>query len=170
MAVPVALKAFVGIVLPFQSEELRKLGVTGLELLAGRKTVIRQVVAPSVLDPQVDEATERPAGLLQPLAAVDSVEVEDDTRIRRSGPSQKTLVVSLDQANRPIGHFNLPIAEFPSDVRHEGAEMGPGHIDLGNDLGCSFLRAELLVEPPMVVVDVEAELVRVRPVELPRRG
>ena len=46
----------------------------------------------------------------------------------------------------------------------------PRDVDLGDHLRRALFRAELRVQPQVIVVEIRAHLVRIRPVDLPRRG
>lgn len=71
VTIPIALKAFLGVVFAFQPRELDELGIAGLDLFAGRPPVIGQEVAAIVLDRPVDDAAVGP-GLLLDNAPLDA--------------------------------------------------------------------------------------------------
>src|SRR2546430_9298237 len=86
VTVPVALESLVGIEATLGAEELRELRVARLHLLACREPMIRQVVAPTVAPPQVDEMAELVRRALHLLRGVDDVQVENHARIGVPGP------------------------------------------------------------------------------------
>lgn len=58
VAIPIALKPLLRIILLFQTEELDELGITRLHLLAGGPTVVSQEVPAAEFDCTVDNSTE----------------------------------------------------------------------------------------------------------------
>src|SRR5213592_1377935 len=169
MAIPVTLETLVGVVLPLEPQEVDELRVAGLDLAACGPAVIRQVVAAARAERKVDEPAKRVGRSRDPLGSVHDVQIEDHAGPGLPGPGQEALVVALDEADRSVDDRGPMLAEACPDVVDEARQGGARNVDLGDYLGRGRGGAELPVQALVVVVDVETELVRVRPVALTGR-
>ena len=75
MAVPVALEAFLRVVLSLETQEVNELRIAGLHLLAGREAVIGEEVTAAVFDQAVDDAAEVLGRLAFAFVGVQDVQV-----------------------------------------------------------------------------------------------
>src|SRR5437667_2383287 len=96
MPIPIALKAFVRIELPFQCQKLGEPGITALDLLTRSKLVIRQIITSFVTNRQINEPTKGFRGILDALFRVFSMHGENYTSIGLARPREDTFVISLD--------------------------------------------------------------------------
>src|SRR5262245_59262224 len=170
VAVPVALEALVGVPEALEAQELGELGIGGRDLRARGVTVIREEIAAAVGERDVDQAPEVVGRPGQRLRRVLGVEVEDHARVAVARPRQERLAVALDQPHGAVDHVHGEGPGVAADRVEEPRQLGPARVDLGDDLARGGAGTEPAIEPGVVAVEVDAELVGVRPVALAAGG
>src|SRR2546422_870569 len=146
VAIPVALKHLIRIVLLFQPQKLANLWITAFKLILARPPAIRQVVAPAVADPEIDEVAERVRRAIERGGRMLDMQIEDHAGIAVARPSQTRLVILLNQADCPVNHVGLPLAQGDAGLLHERRQPRPLHIDFRNHLGRLHLHAERAIQ------------------------
>src|SRR6266496_2639651 len=119
MPVPVALKAFVRIVLPLELEELRKLRITAFDLLPRSVAMIRQIISASSLRRHDNQPAKGVRRALQSFRAMDRMEIEDCARVRLLCPSQEALVIALDEAYSAVDQINFVFPKVSPNLIEE---------------------------------------------------
>src|SRR5215831_11649338 len=107
MPVPIALKKFTRIILPFCGQELLELRITTFHLFTSGEAVVGKVIAAAMLDSQVDQRAEAPGGKFNSLRIVGNMQVEDDAGITVAGPGHEALVVLFDQPHHPVDDVGI---------------------------------------------------------------
>src|SRR5687768_17827267 len=107
MAIPVALKTFLGIVLLFQAKEIYKLRITRFNLLPRGPAVISKIIPSVELDCPVNDSPKIFGGLFLSFFRVAYVKITDNANRRLPGPGQKALVILFNESNCAIGHINV---------------------------------------------------------------
>jgi len=94
------------------------------------------------------------------------MQVEDDTGEILPRPGEETLGIAFDQPHRAIDDRDAARTQLLRRAGHEIHEPVARDVQLGDHLGGLYGRAELAVELLVVVIEVDAQLVGVGPVEL----
>ena len=132
--------------------------------------VVSQEVAPTMPDGNVNQAAECSRGVLQPFGGVVSVEIQDRAGVGLLGPGQEAFIVALDPADGAVDDLHLVPAKVLAHLRQEVAQAFAGGVDLRNDLSGPMRRLDPEIQRPVIIVEISAELMRVRPVNLARGG
>ena len=96
--------------------------------------------------------------------------IEDDASIRLLRPSQKTFVILFNQTNGSINDFHIVFPKIFPCFPHKSRELISWHVNFRDDFGRWLGRTQSLIQNLMIAVPVIAQLVRVGPINLPRRG
>src|SRR5688500_280814 len=166
VAVPLALEALVRVVHPLESQELRELRVALEQLLARSERVIREEPAAAAARGHVDQPAKRGRRVREPVRGVAGVKVEDRAGVRLTRPGEKALGVTLDESDRTVDAIDAVGAKILGYLAAKVGERVARHGQLTADLGRRVLGSRFRVEPRVVIVDVRAQLMRVRPVDL----
>src|SRR5206468_13045918 len=102
VSIPIALKAFRGIVICFQIEKLLELRIARHDLLGFRELMISQVITSAAGYSYINQAAKGTGRRFDASRCVEREQIEDDARIRLLGPSQKTLIVFFDQSHSAV--------------------------------------------------------------------
>ena len=94
------------------------------------------------------------------------VQVEDHACVSVARPVQKAFVVALDEPDRPVNHVDVMPPEILGGLSHEVGQSLARHIELADHLARRVFGAEVRVERDVIIVDIRAELVKIRPIEL----
>src|SRR5262245_31901335 len=97
------------------------------------------------------------------------MQVKNDACIRFLRPSEKAFIVFFDETESAKDNVGLIRAQVFADVLEKGENRLAREINLGDHFRAFFLTPEPLVQRLVVIVDVNAELMRIRPIELSRR-
>jgi hypothetical protein len=98
VAVPIALKAFLRVEFPLETQEIDELGIAGLDLPALGPAVVGEVIPAAEFDRPVDDPPEVAGGLRLAGVSVKNVQVADDADRRFPSPVQKALgVLSMNR-------------------------------------------------------------------------
>src|SRR5688572_15590294 len=168
--VPVARKALIRIGEPLSAQKLRHPGIAAQQLVAARKAMVRQKIAAIGFDRTVDESLQGEPGAVHAGSVMIHMQVEDDADIVPLGPSEKCILVLLDQANGAVDEVGRMPKKILANCRHERGELRAWHVDLRDHLRTGHLRAQMRVERAVIVVEIDVDLVRVVPVELAFRA
>src|SRR5689334_17818707 len=84
--IPIALKQFGWVVVPFQPQELRELGITRQHLFASREAMVSQIITAFLLNREVRQPPKAVRGPLNSFTSVRRVKVENDACVRTFGP------------------------------------------------------------------------------------
>ena len=154
---------------PLERDELVEARVTAAQLLGRGPAVIRQVVASAALEGEVDQPPKSVLRVPPPRRTVHDVQIEDDAGVGRRAPpgSSRRLFRSAGSSRRSARPRWRGSPPAPS---RETGQRAARHVDLGDHLGASLAPAQATVQVPVVVVEVDAELLGVGPVDLSRRG
>jgi hypothetical protein len=145
VAIPIALKAFSGIVLSFQVEKLFELRVTRQYLLGLREFVISQVITAAAGYCQINQPTKGLRRRVDACLGVEREQIEDNARIRFFGPSQKALIIFFDQSNCTVNDDCTIGPQQVCGLRQKFGKIRARNINLGYD-ETRFLSADLLAD------------------------
>src|SRR5688500_922411 len=140
VAIPLALKSLVRIVLPLEAEELGELRVAPEHLLARPERVVGEEPAAAAARRHVDQPPEGRAGVGQPVGRVTRVQVEDRARIRLLRPREEAFVVTFDEANRSVNAVDVVCAKVVCGFDQKVVERLTRHVQLADDLRRRMLR------------------------------
>src|SRR5688572_4106069 len=170
MPVPVARKALVRIGEAFSAQKLRHPGIAAQQLVAARKTMVRQKITAIGFDRAIDESLKGEPGAVHAGSVMIHMQVEDDADVVSLGPSEKCILVLVDQADGAVDEVDRMSKKILANRRHEPGELRAWHVDLRDHLRTVHLRAQMRVEWAVIVVEIDVDLVRVVPVELACRA
>ena len=74
------------------------------------------------------------------------MQIEDHAGIAVARPSQTRLVILLNQADCPVNHVGLPLAQGDAGLLHERRQPRRLHVDFRNHLGRLHLQAERAIQ------------------------
>ena len=127
-------------------------------------TVIGEVVGSSESGGQVDQTTEGLRGACDPFLIVIDMEVEDDAGIVSASPGEEALGVLLNEPDRSVNHRDGASAKEGCRAFHEEREFFPGNIKLADHFAPGDFGPKVLVEPGVVVLQINGELMGVGPI------
>ena len=102
-------------------------------------------------------------------ASMIDVQIENHAGPAFARPGQCGLMFRFDEADRAVDEVDAIHAEIAAHVVHERQQPGSGHVEFGDHLAAAYCGAEPVIERAVVVLEVEIELVRIAPVQLPVR-
>lgn len=168
MPVPVARKALIRIGEAFSAQKLRHPGIAAQQLVAARKTMVRQKITAIGFDRAVYESLKGEPGAGHAGSVMIHMQVEDDADVVSLVPSEKCILVLVDQADGAVDEVDRMSKKILANRRHELGELRAWHVDLR--LRTVHLRAQMRVERAVIVVEIDVDLVRVVSVELACRA
>src|SRR5882672_4526869 len=96
---PLALEALVRVVRDLETQEFDEVGIAGLDLLARRPAVIRQVVTAAAFASEVDQFPKGSPRALDARRVVIDVQIDHDAGPALARPSQEARAIALDQTD-----------------------------------------------------------------------
>lgn len=162
---PIALEPVTGVEMLLHFKKLPETGMSLLDLVAGGPAVVGQVVGTAERQRELDEGAESFGCAGDTFFTVLGVEIEDDAGVVFTRPGEEAFLIALDQANGAVNNWDATVTKSLCRRFHEGAEMLARDIKLADHLTRWSGRAALAVEFAVVIVQVDAELMGVRPVE-----
>src|SRR5688572_15600920 len=119
MPVPVARKALIRIGEPLSAQKLRHPGIAAQQLVAARKAMVRQKITAIGFDRAVDESLQGEPGAVHAGSVMIHMQVEDDADIVPLGPSEKCILVLLDQPDGAVDEVDRMAKKILANRRHE---------------------------------------------------